>query len=246
MDVTHAIPAQDIRAGAFILSTVYRDFPLGTVHLAVVDPGVGTHRKPLAIWAAGRFFVGPDNGLFSPVLCREPGWKARSPDNPDYWRLLEGPDGLKQVHVSPTFHGRDIFAPVAAHLARGVPLEVLGVPCAPVISPWSMPTADGEGLLGEIIHIDHFGNAITNVTRDDLEALDRGLRGAECVVRIGGAGEGPAVRMARTYGETAPGAMVALWGSSGHLEIAVNRGSAARELGLGPGSKLTVAWRGFG
>lgn len=224
VDISHAVPPQDIRSGAFLLHTVYSNFPEGTVHVAVVDPGVGTDRRGLAIQTPSYSFVGPDNGLFSWILKAEPLWRAVSLDHPRYWR----------PQVSPTFHGRDIFAPVAVHLAQGVPLESLGAPCRPLQAAWAVPREDAQGLHGEVLYVDHFGNCITNITSQDLEAA---LGNAPCRVRIAGRSiDG----ISTTYGQNAHGEVLALVGSSRRLEIAVNRGHASRLLGIQGGDAVLV------
>ena len=239
VDITHMIAPQDVRAGAFVLSTVYRDFPLETIHLAVVDPGVGTKRKALALQAGGYRFVGPDNGLFSWILEGEPSWKARSLENRRYWNPSRAELEEERASISTTFHGRDIFAPVAAHLARCVDLDDLGPSCTPVVAQWSTPTAKEEELLGEVIYVDHFGNGITNITREELETFaprDQGER----IIRVAGAKGEKTIKMARTYGDVAPGTSLALIGSSERLEIAVNQGDAAQTLGLRAGCAVSL------
>ena len=216
IDISHLVPPQDVRTGAYLLASTASDFPPGTIHLAVIDPGVGTERRGLSIRADDRFFVGPDNGLFSWVLRQASTWEAFCLENPAYWRPT----------VSKTFHGRDIFAPVAAHLARGLPAPALGPPCTPQRASWAKVVETGEEILGEIIHIDHFGNAVTNVSR---EVLNRFASGSRTVVRIGAFNISPIVG---TYSDQDPGKVMALIGSSGRLEIAVNRGNAARHYDL--------------
>lgn len=224
VDISHFTPPQDVRSGAFLLSTAFREFPAGTVHLAVVDPGVGTARKAIAIRTPRYFFVGPDNGLFSWVLSQDDKVEVRCLENPQYWRPT----------VSATFHGRDLFAPVAAHLAMGVPIDRLGPPCDPMRAEWSTPILDAEGVHGEVIHVDHFGNAITNLDRETLmsfAAMD--LWTVDC----GGASIHPVVA---AYGELGKGEILALIGSSERLEIAVNQGSAAKALGIHTGDRVSV------
>ena len=224
VDVSHLVPPQDIRSGAFLLGRVYRDFPPGTIHLAVVDPGVGTSRRGLAMKAGGYFFVGPDNGLFSWILRKEPVWSAHSLEDPAYWRRV----------VSRTFHGRDIFAPVAAHLANGVDVAAFGPACSPILARWSSPEAGENELAGEVVYVDHFGNAITNLTR---EALDLFAPSDQWAVTVAGRS---IARAAEAYGDEAPGSVMALIGSDDHLEIAVNRGDAAGSLGVRTGSPVSV------
>ncbi|MFZ2446931.1 MAG: SAM-dependent chlorinase/fluorinase [Syntrophobacteraceae bacterium] len=222
VDISHLIAPQDVRSAAFVLFTCYECFPHRTVHLAVVDPGVGTDRGAIAVRAGSFFLVGPDNGIFSLVLRKETGWRARSLENTDFHRQP----------ASATFHGRDIFAPVAAHLARGAPFEALGPECAPAISEWASPIRTAEGIEGEVIHIDRFGNAVTNITREmpgDLGPSERWSVSAE---------KASGLPVLGAYGLAAAGSALALVGSSGFFEIAVNGGNAASELGLRPGSKV--------
>jgi S-adenosyl-L-methionine hydrolase (adenosine-forming) len=212
VDVTHDIPPQDVESGRLALARVWRRFPQGTVHLAVVDPGVGSERRAIAVASDGRHLVGPDNGLLSPALLAG---TARVV-------TLPVPGG-----ASATFHGRDVFAPAAADLARGAPLEALGPEIVdPVIrrtpEPRRMP--DG-GLLGEVIAIDRFGNAITNLVG----------RRAACVEV-----EDARLPVHRTYAEVPSGSPLALVGSTGLVEIAVRDGSAAVLLGLRRGTAVVM------
>lgn len=220
VDISHLVPPQDIRSAAFVLLTCYEYFPPGTIHLAVVDPGVGTERKAIAVHAGSHFFVGPDNGIFSLVLHKETTWEARSLENPAYWRMP----------LSETFHGRDLFAPVAAHLACSVSFDQLGPICNPLVPRWSTPTVHIGRIEGEVIHVDRFGNAITNVSRGLLEKRAP-LR--QWRVRT----EKTAIdAISETYGQAHPGQALALSGSSGFIEIAVREGSAAAELEIIPGA----------
>jgi S-adenosylmethionine hydrolase len=224
VDLTHEIPAQDVLAGGLALEAAAPFFPAGTVHLAVVDPGVGTARRPLAIRAGGFYLVGPDNGLFTFALEGR-GWTAVSLTAPEY-RLAE---------VSRTFHGRDVFAPAAAYLASGVPLERLG---PAVTDPERLPRAgcrleDGE-LVGEVLDADRFGNLLTSIPAARLaeitgaggialEVAGRRLRGPLGAYAAGREGE-PAV----------------IIGSTGCLEIFVKGGSALNVLGVGRGAIVRV------
>ena len=208
VDITHEIPPQDIEGGRLALARVWRRFPRGTVHLAVVDPGVGGHRGALAVASDDRFLVGPDNGLLSPALLVTGARAVALPIPPA---------------SAPTFHGRDVFAPAAAALALGCSLEALG---APVLEPLIRRTPeprrlDDGAVQGEVIAIDRFGNALTN-----LVGLRRGA------VEI----SGRALPLRRTYSDGASGRPVAVIGSSGLIEVAVRDGSAARDLGLTRGS----------
>jgi S-adenosyl-L-methionine hydrolase (adenosine-forming) len=224
VDVSHLVPPQDVCAGAYLLASCYRDFPPGTIHLAVVDPGVGTDRRGLVLKADHYYFVGPDNGLFSWVLHEAAVWEAYSLERTEFWRAT----------VSKTFHGRDIFAPVAAHLGMGVPVQAFGPPCTPKLAPWTDATQTGAEILGQIIHIDHFGNAVTNVTRTTLE---RFASPSSLAVGIGGLTLVPIVE---TYGDQETGRVVALIGSSNRLEIAVNQGHAAKTCGIRRGDPVSV------
>ncbi|MFL5576075.1 MAG: S-adenosyl-l-methionine hydroxide adenosyltransferase family protein [Gemmatimonadaceae bacterium] len=213
VDVAHDVPPHDVECGRLALARYWRRFPPGTVHLAVVDPGVGSGRAALAVASDERLLVGPDNGLLSPGLLL-PGARAV---------VLPLPPG-----AAPTFHGRDVFAPAAAALARGTPIAALGDPAEePVVrrTPEPQRLADGS-VLGTVITVDRFGNAITNCL---------GLRGGTVEVA------GTVLRVTRTYADAPPGAVTALCGSSGLIEVAVRDGSAARELGLRRGA--TVIYR---
>lgn len=224
VDISHMVPPQDIRAGAFILATVFKDFPRGTTHLAVVDPGVGTERKAIAVKTPSYFFVGPDNGLFTWALLREDRVEARCIENPKY--LLSG--------ISSTFHGRDVFAPVAAHLAKGIEFSELGTLCTPCVSRWSAPVHGPDGIHGEVIYIDRFGNAVTNVDRLMLRELSSPgswtVHVKDHLIR----------RIVLTYGDEAPGTLMALVGSSGYLEIAINQGNAAVSYEIRTGDPVSL------
>jgi S-adenosyl-L-methionine hydrolase (adenosine-forming) len=228
VDITHEIAPQAIRQAAYVLHAAAPYFPRGTIHLAVVDPGVGSARRALAVRTSHGFLVGPDNGLFTLLLAEELDAECRAITNAKY--MLP--------HVSATFHGRDVFAPVAAHLATGADLADLGPRIAdPVTFPVPRPTRQPDGSwLGCVLYADHFGNVITSVTEDLLRQLfGGGLHSVEIVIgqqRISG--------MRCTFSEGAPGELVALVGSSGHLEIAVTNGNAARALNVCPDSPVTL------
>jgi S-adenosyl-L-methionine hydrolase (adenosine-forming) len=225
IDLTHQIPPGDIRAGAFALLSAYRFFPHGTIHLAVVDPGVGSARKALAVRTTNYVFVGPDNGLLSWALGEEQVEAIHALENPAYFLPV----------VSGTFHGRDIFAPVAARLSRGYSIRRLGSAlerCQQLVMPPARQTR--EGVEGEVICIDHFGNAITNLRREVLKFPAETQVG----VRLGRRRLCP---LAGFYQAVPLGKPVALFGSSDFLEIAVNGGNAAEELGLQTGDKVLVS-----
>ena len=215
VDVSHAVPPGDLKAGAFILGRVWRRFPLGTVHLIVVDPGVGTARAALACRSGGHLFVAPDNGVLTPVLG-EPGAMVVALPTPEA--------------ASFTFHGRDLFAPAAAALAGGIAVERLGVPhAAPVRLESPSPFYQGKTVVGEVIYVDRFGNLVTNLGPEEAPAY--GVLEAEDTVI------GP---LHRTFGDVKSGEIVAYFGSGGTVEIAVRDGSAARRLGLGVGGEVRV------
>ena len=227
VDLTHEVPPQDIRSGAFVLARAAAYFPPGTIHLAVVDPGVGTGRRGLAAYGRGQFWVGPDNGLFHLIFAGRPELKMVSLENPDYF--------LPQV--SPTSHGRDLFAPVAAHLSLGLELGRLGPPLTdPVRLPWPEPSVTAALIRGEIIHVDRFGNLVSNIAAGVLHAW---LQGAENKFQLQ-VGRRTLTRLGRTYGEAPPGELLALVGSHGYLEIACAGGSAAVRLQAGTGLRVAV------
>ncbi len=222
-DLGHDIPPGDMAAAAWFLERVHRQFPAGTVHLAVVDPGVGSARAALALAARSQLFVGPGNGLFAFLAAEVT--KVVVLDNPLY-HCCE--------RVSTTFHGRDIFAPVAAHLACGVPLKQVGTPCdAGMLG--RLPTSGDQETGFTIRWIDRFGNAITDLPRQGAtgQQLDQGLP-----VEVGGhLVSGPRT----SYSEGAPGQPFWYWGSAGTLEVACRDESAALRLGLRPGLALKAA-----
>ncbi len=228
VDLGHGAERFDAVAAGFVLATAVPYFPAGTIHVAVVDPGVGGPRRPLAARIDGQIFVAPDNGLLSAVLSAASQVEAREITNP---RLMRRP-------VSATFHGRDVFAPAAAHLARGFPFRQVGPRVAkPVCRPVPSPTREpGRGLRGQVMWVDRFGNLITNVNGADLERLGRSP-GGELRVALDGEKGAPVVSH---YGAVAPGAVGAVLGSSGHLELFANQGNAARLLKASPGSPLWI------
>jgi S-adenosylmethionine hydrolase len=220
IDLTHEVPPQAVITGAFLLRSAIDYFPKGTVHLAVVDPGVGSARKPIAVKSKGQFFVGPDNGLFPAVL------KSRGID--EIVELTEKKYQLKEP--SSTFHGRDVFAPVAAHLAKGVPLGRVGKRLSNLI--WReipKPFKAASGWTGEVMWIDRFGNLITNFEKRHLSKPFR-LKIGKTVV----------LSMANHYAEAKRGTVIALLGSSGNLEISVNGGNAAQKLSVGIGATTVL------
>jgi S-adenosylmethionine hydrolase len=222
VDVCHTISPQNILEGAFVLAGIVDSFPAGTVHLVVIDPGVGTDRKLIAARFAGQWFVLPDNGLITGV--------ARSHAPEGCWEISN--PAIRRPVVSETFHGRDILAPAAAHLLNGGEPSALGAPTSRFIRLGNLePSADGTGYVGEIIFRDAFGNLITNVNADHLASQPAEVWTAEVAgVHIDG--------MTRTYWDKPTGSLVALVGSSGWVEIAVVNGDAARQLTAGAGTTI--------
>lgn len=237
LDLTHEIPPQDVRAAAFALQRAVPYYPRRTVHCAVVDPGVGTPRRPLALRVPeDQFLVGPDSGVFTlflpPFVDDEP--EAVELTEPEWWRA--------PVEISATFHGRDIFAPVAAHLARlldegTVPDLTTFGRRAHELARFDMPVPveDRDGYRGEVVTVDHFGNAVTN-----LSAPWVAKSGDHAFVDIGDR----EIPLVRTYGDVAVGELCALVNSSGWLEVAEREGSAAERLGLAPGIPVVIRRRG--
>jgi S-adenosylmethionine hydrolase len=215
VDITHDIEPQDIDSARLLLDRCWRRYPAGTVHLVVVDPGVGSARAAIAVECQRQYFVGPDNGVLSAALT---GPEAKVV-------TLETP-----ADASATFHGRDVFAPAAARLARGTPFSDLGPPHrSPVVhhDPEPVPMQNGA-VAGEVVHADRFGNAITN--------LRAALAGREAIVEVASR----ALPLVRTYADVAPGEPLALVGSSGRLEIAIRNGHATRVLGLARGARVIL------
>jgi S-adenosyl-L-methionine hydrolase (adenosine-forming) len=219
-DASHAIAPGDIAAAAWALAGYWRLYPRGTTHLVVIDPGVGSTRHPIAISADGHAFVGPDNGVFTHVLNEAGTWRAV---------VLENAAFLRRV-VSPTFHGRDVFAPVAAHLAAGLYLGRLGTPLdEPVRLPLAPAAQEDAAARGVVVHTDTFGNLITNIPASWAVADAR--------VQVAGR-ELPLVT---AYSDVEPGALLVVEGSRGMLEVAVRDGSAADVLKVKPGERVVLA-----
>lgn len=234
IDITHEVRPQAIAQGSFLLAASYRYLPPGTIVVAVVDPGVGTARRPLLLAGPEYTFVAPDNGLLSGVIVAEaphlaaaasdtvpppPGWRAVELTQPRFWRHP----------VSSTFHGRDVFTPSAAHASLGTPPEVLGTPVARMtFLPPAQPRRDTTGLTGQVAHVDRYGNLITNIPQGLLPA-------GEVEVLVGGR---RVHGLHRSYQEGEH--LVAVVGSYGTLEVAVRNGNAAAELGVDIGAPVTV------
>lgn len=228
VDLSHEVAPQDVRAATYLLLTSYRYFPAGTVFCCVIDPGVGSARRAVAVQANGYTFVCPDNGLLTPVLQQNAAQIAVSLDNPRYHLPA----------VSATFHGRDIFAPAAAHLASGVPLEMLGSrlePASLVQLDWPQPSRNGADWRASVLHIDHFGNLITNLPGEQLEPPLESWRVHLGPLTIHG--------IQPTFAAVAVGEPVAYVGSSGFVELAVRQGNAQRtwQVEVGDPVRLTPA-----
>ncbi|HKC56594.1 MAG TPA: SAM-dependent chlorinase/fluorinase [Vicinamibacterales bacterium] len=224
-DITHDIAPQDVLGGALELAAAFTYFPHGTVFLCVVDPGVGSARRGIGVEAGGYRFIAPDNGLLTLVFRECPPTRVVELTEPQYAR----------AEISRTFEGRDRFAPAAAWLARGTDLGALGPPLA----SWQLldvpePRVQDGQISGVVLRVDRFGNLITNIDRRSVQQLAGGRR-----IIVEAAGR-PVPDVVETYAEAAPGSICALFGSSGHLEIAINGGSAAASLGLSRGAPLSV------
>ncbi|MEM1581311.1 MAG: S-adenosyl-l-methionine hydroxide adenosyltransferase family protein [Candidatus Bathyarchaeia archaeon] len=231
VDISHEVRKFDIRMGSFLLARATRFFPKGTIHVAVVDPGVGTERRPILVETERNFFVGPDNGILIPSAQRE---------------------GIKHIYVirnpkfmlgdiSRTFHGRDIFSPAAAYLAKGVPPSEFGPEIFdPVIPGFARPRISGREIEGEIVHVDDFGNLITNITSDDLKSL--GIEeGNMLIVELGR--KKFKIKLSTAYNEAQINNPLTIIGSCGFLEISVNRGDASKFFGVNVGEKILVSKR---
>jgi len=224
IDISHDIPPQDIMAGAWVVRNTAMLYPPGSVHLVVVDPGVGTSRKPIAMRIKDQYFVGPDNGTFS-LIADQYEHEAIELTNKSFWR----PD------PSSTFHGRDIFAPVAAHLAAGADFAKLGRPLDNLQTyRWAVPINDKDGVQGWIVHIDRFGNLISNIPEQFIDET-----GARSRLKIY-VGNTILNSLATTFADVPDGEPAAYIGSSGMLEIAINKGNAREMLGVQKGAQISI------
>lgn len=231
-DLSHEITPQDIREANFVVNNSAFFFPDGTIHVIVVDPGVGTERRAIAAQIGKHFFVAPDNGVLSACLCRaaNEGWSTEfvDLDRPEYWLR----------NVTNTFHGRDLFAPTGAHLAAGVPLADLGTPMTdPVTIPlWGATRAGDGSVSGEIIYIDDFGNAICSILPEDVAHLPvpHDVSIDLCGATIQG--------MVATFGDSEYGTdtLIALWDSSGYMLVSENNGTGGKVITPRPGDLVTV------
>lgn len=238
VDVTHEIAPQDVMGSAFVLQSTQPFFPEGTVHLVVVDPGVGTERRAVALRQGDHWFVGPDNGLFPLVLDGKTPDAVVKLDNPDAWRTPS---------PSNTFHGRDIFAPAAAHLASGRSLPQIGSPIDELEDlQWAAPITSPEAVEGRVIHVDHFGNCVTNIRRSTLADaldLDTNSPAADTLPPVKGyVGSTVLENLHTTYGAVNEGDPLLLFGSTGFLEVGVNGGNAAELLDIRKGDSIKLTF----
>ncbi|MBZ5623299.1 MAG: SAM-dependent chlorinase/fluorinase [Acidobacteriia bacterium] len=225
VDISHEVGPFETAEGAFVVAQAYRYFPKSTIHVVVVDPGVGTQRRPILMEAGGQCFVAPDNGVLSLVFSHEK-HRVRLISNDQYFRKP----------VSRTFHGRDIFAPVAAHVAAGVPASSVGRIIHDYLrAEFEKPQPSGTRTwTGRVLKIDRFGNIITNFRESDFAGLAQGsfslLIGLAEICAVAG-----------TYAEASPGELFVIAGSSGYLEVSVSQGSAAKQVGCQVGSVAELA-----
>jgi S-adenosylmethionine hydrolase len=227
VDITHEIERFNVRMGAYVLASVVQYFAKGTIHVAVVDPGVGTRRRPILIQTQRGFFIGPDNGLL--ILAAE---------NQGISRIHEITNPrLMLPRVSSTFHGRDVFAPAAAHLANGVHPAEFGPEIRDAAKPeFTKLTLRKDVLVGEVLHVDNFGNIITNIGEKEITRIRM-----KDVVNVELSNKKLKLKLCKAYGEAKPQELLALIGSHNYLEIALNQGNAAAELGTKPGDKIKLS-----
>ncbi len=232
VDISHAVQAFDILDGALAIAQTYNYFPTGTVHMVVVDPGVGSARRPIIASSDRHHFVAPDNGVLSLIYAREERMHVRDIASDHYFLQP----------ISNTFHARDIFAPVAAYLAKGVDTQKFGDEVEDFVrfnAPRPKPT-DGTSFRGVVLKVDRFGNLITNFTAQDVPALFAEQVPPFKVV----VGKSEVTAMKNSYSEGAPGELFAIQGSMGYLELASNRGSASQIAGIGKGAEVNLALEG--
>ncbi len=229
VDLGHGVRPFDVRDGAWHVRAAWEHLPLEAVLVAVVDPGVGGARRAIAVRAQGRTALAPDNGLLTPVLLAEP--------RPEVFEIRR-PD-LERRDRSATFHGRDVFAPIAAHLAAGLREEDLGprIPDAIAAAGWEPAVSPGR-VLGRVAHVDAFGNLVTDIERRHLATVAGSI-----LISAGGV---TIDRLSRTYGDVPAGTLLAYFGSAGTLEIAIREGFADERLGLGAGDPIVVTSGGAG
>ena len=226
VDITHGVMAHDILDGALTIGLAYKHFPPKTIHVVVVDPGVGTQRRPILVAGDTHYFVAPDNGVLSSVYDQSEALYA--------WHITA--EHYFRHPVSNTFHGRDIFAPVAAWLSKNWQTPSFGEPITDFVR-FGLPKAkaSGNAVKGVVLRVDTFGNLVTNVTAQDAPALI--AADGKFTIRVG---NGEVKKIVQTFAQGAPGEAFGLIGSSGYLEISVNKGSAAKALGAPRGAEVTV------
>ena len=232
IDVTHEIKPQDVRAAAFTLANYYQTFPPQTIHVCVVDPGVGSNRRAILVETETYYFVAPDNGVLSLMYAREERLNVRHISSDHYFLQP----------LSNTFHGRDVFAPVAAYLAKGVDQEKFGNEITDFVrfnAPKPKAT-DAKTLRGVVLKVDRFGNLITNITPQDVPALFQSQPASFKIL----VGKKEITTLRTNYAEGAPGEIFAIVGSMGYLEIAANRGAAAQLSGAGKGAEVSIVLEG--
>ncbi|MFQ6065210.1 MAG: S-adenosyl-l-methionine hydroxide adenosyltransferase family protein [Candidatus Bathyarchaeia archaeon] len=230
VDISHEIEKFDVRMGAFILASAAPYFPRGTVHVAVVDPGVGTERRPLLVETEWSFYVGPDNGLLMLSARRERIRHVYNINNPQYMR----------PQVSRTFHGRDIFAPAAAHLAKGLSPSEFGTEIHDYLLPkFAQPKLKRGEFLGEVLHIDGFGNIVTNISERDLEKI--GAREG-CLLHVKFKDKVLGLKLSSAYGMVPAGRALAIIGSGDLLEISVNQANASQIFEVKKGDSVNISY----
>jgi len=223
VDISHDVPPHDVELGRLTVARYWKRFPDGTIHVAIVDPEVGSERAALAVSSSERYLVGPDNGVLSPALLMADARAVRVP---------------VPAHAAPTFHGRDVFAPAAAYLSLGVPLHRFGPEIAdPVRVPWPKASREGDALVGQVVHIDRFGNLVTSIRASELAPLGPE---ASLVVEIGLA---VVFGLSAAYTEQSPGGLGAIVGSSNRLELFARDGNCRDRLGVTRGARVTVRKR---
>ncbi|MBF0558722.1 MAG: SAM-dependent chlorinase/fluorinase [Nitrospirae bacterium] len=223
VDITHDVAPQDINSASYIIGSSFSYFPAGSIHVIVVDPGVGSSRRPVMLEASGHYFIGPDNGVFSHIMNLAASVRSVNITEERYMLSKE----------SPTFQGRDLFAPAAAWLSKGIALSEFGAPNNDFVKlPVAKVRVIDGGIAGEVVYLDHFGNAVTNIKGDDVASLC-----GRCTVKFNGLD----VRRVGYYAEADEKSLCCLVNSSGHLELFVNKGSAAREYSIKKGAKVVIA-----
>jgi S-adenosylmethionine hydrolase len=232
IDISHLVEKFNIRMGAFVLASASRYFPKGTIHIAVVDPGVGTKRRALIVQTEHAFYIGPDNGLLILAAQRQGIQHVYSITNPK----------LMLPKASLTFHGRDVFAPSAANLANKVSPSDFGPEISDYEAPkFTKPTFRADEFIGEVLHVDDFGNIVTNITGEDLEKIEAK---PTVVLSVKLRNELLKMRFCNTYGDVIEKTVLALIGSHSYLEIAVNQGNASKKLEAKVGDAVAVSLQG--